>query len=147
VTALRPGDARKAKRDPWALGLHVCRACQGEAVQPIREEFRRLRTFEERHRRLLARLVLILVATLVVDLCGAVAMFLLERHASKTEVVSFGDALFFSTVQLLTVSSQLKNPLTPAGKVVDVFLELWAVIVVAGSAGAIASFFQSGDRP
>lgn len=46
---------------------------------------------------------------------------------------------------LLTVSSQLKNPLTSAGRVVDVALELWAV-VVAGSAGASASFFQSGDR-
>jgi hypothetical protein len=28
---------------------------------------------------------------------------------------------------------------------VDIFLELWAVVVVAGSAGAIASFFQTGD--
>jgi len=48
-------------------------------------------------------------------------------------------------VQLLTVSSQIKNPLTAGGRVVDMLLELWAVIVVAGSAGAIASFFQSGD--
>jgi Ion channel len=115
-------------------------------VELLKDELRRLRTFEERHRRLLARLALILVATLVVDLGGAVAIFLLERHGTDTEVHSFGDAFFFSTVQLLTVSSQLRNPLTPAGKVVDVFLEVWAVIVVAGSAGAIASFFQSGDR-
>ena len=68
-----------------------------------------------------------------------------ERHARGTEVKTFGDALFFSTVQLLTVSSQLKNPLTAAGRVVDIALELWAVIVVAGSAGAIATFFQSSD--
>jgi hypothetical protein len=53
--------------------------------------------------------------------------------------------LFFTTVQLLTVSSQIKNPLTPWGRVVDVVLELWAVVVVAGSAGAIATFFQSAD--
>jgi hypothetical protein len=43
------------------------------------------------------------------------------------------------------VSSQIKNPLTTAGRVVDIFLEVWAVVVVAGSAGAIASFFQTGD--
>jgi hypothetical protein len=30
--------------------------------------------------------------------------------------------------------------------IVDVVLELWAVIIVAGSAGALASFFQSADR-
>jgi hypothetical protein len=29
--------------------------------------------------------------------------------------------------------------------VVDVVLEFWAVIVVAGSAGAVASFFQAAD--
>ena len=112
----------------------------------ISEEIRRLRTFEERHRRLLARLGLVLLATAFVDAVGAVAIYFFERRASGTEVHSFGDALFFCTVQLLTVSSQIRNPLTAAGRVVDIGLEIWAVIVVAGSAGAIASFFQSGDR-
>ena len=58
---------------------------------------------------------------------------------------TIGQALFFSTVQLLTVSSQLRNPVTPLGRVVDVGLQLWAVVVVAGSAGAIAAFFQTAD--
>ena len=102
--------------------------------------------WEDRHRRLIARLVLVLIATLVVDAVASVVVYFVERHAKGTEIVSYGDAVFFTTVQLLTVSSQLKNPLTPAGRVVDVFLELWAVIVVAGSAGALASFFQSADR-
>ena len=34
-------------------------------------------------------------------------------------------------MQLLTVSSQIRNPLTTGGRITDVFLELWAVIVVA----------------
>jgi hypothetical protein len=109
------------------------------------EELDRLLSFEERHRRLLARLALVLGATAVVDLLGSIAMFVFERHARGTELRSFGDAVFFTTVQLLTVSSQIRNPLTAAGRVVDVGLELWAVIVVAGSAGAVASFFQAGD--
>jgi hypothetical protein len=116
-------------------------------VRVIREEIRRLLTFEERHRRLFARLILVFAATALVDLVGAVLFYLFERHTSGTEVTTFGDALFFSTVQLLTVSSQLKNPLTAAGRIVDVVLELWAVVVVAGSAGAIAAFFQSADNP
>jgi hypothetical protein len=99
--------------------------------------------WEERHRRLLARLLLLLAVTLAFDAFGAVAMYLLERHAHGSEIASFGDALFFSTVQLLTVSSQLQNPVTGWGRGVDVVLELWAVIAVAGSAGAVASFFQS----
>lgn len=72
-------------------------------------------------------------------------MYLLERHAKGTDIKTFGQAAFFTTVQLLTVSSQIKNPLTVPGRLIDVALELWAVTAVAGSAGAIATFFQSAD--
>ena len=108
----------------------------------IREELTLIMTWEERHRRLLARLAIVLMATLAIDALGSVLVYLLERGADGTEITSFGDAVFFTTVQLLTVSSQLRNPLTPWGRVVDVLLEVWAVIVVAGSAGAIAAFFS-----
>ena len=114
-------------------------------MSAFREELRRLVSYEQRHRRLLARLAIVVAATAVLDAFGTVVIYLLERHANGSEVHSFGDALFFTTVQLLTVSSQLRNPVTAGGRVVDVALELWAVIVVAGSAGAIAAFFQSGD--
>jgi hypothetical protein len=112
----------------------------------IRDEIRRLTTWEERHRRLISRLGIVLLLTAVVDLAGTLLIYATERHVEGTDIHSMGDALFFTTVQLLTVSSQIKNPLTPAGRFVDVVLEVWAVIVVAGSAGAIASFFQMGDR-
>jgi hypothetical protein len=108
----------------------------------IREELKRLTSWEERHRELLARLAIVVMATIVVDAIGSVLVYFLERGAHGTEISSFGDALFFTTAQLLTVSSQIRNPFTPWGRVVDVFLEVWAVIVVAGSAGAIAAFFS-----
>jgi hypothetical protein len=111
----------------------------------IGEELRRLCTWEERHRRLLARLVLIVLLTAAVDVLGTALVYALERNTRQTDIHSFFDAFFFTTVQLLTVSSQIKNPLTVAGRFVDLFLEVWAVLVVAGSAGAIASFFQTGD--
>ena len=114
-------------------------------MSAISEELTRLGRFEERHRRLFARLALVVAATLVLDAIGTVAVYFLERHAKGSEITSVGDAVFFTTVQLLTVSSQIKNPLTGWGRVVDVVLELWAVLVVAGSAGAIAAFFQKGD--
>jgi Ion channel len=109
------------------------------------DEVGRLTDWQERHRRLLARLVLLLCVTLVLDAVGTVAIYFLERGAKGTEIKTFGDALFFTTVQLLTISSQIKNPLTPGGRVVDVLLELWAVTAVAGSAGALATFFQSSE--
>jgi uncharacterized membrane protein len=114
-------------------------------VQALRDELGRLLAYEEHHRRLVSRLLLIVIATGLVDVVGSVAMYALEHGAHGTEIRTFGQAVFFTTVQLLTVSSQIKNPLTAVGRVVDVALEVWAVVAVAGSAGAVASFFQSCD--
>jgi hypothetical protein len=111
----------------------------------LHDELMRIMTWEERHRRLVGRLLLVLILTLIVDAVGTILVYSFERGVRGGEIRTFGDALFFTTVQLLTVSSQIRNPLTPAGKIVDVLLEVWAVIVVAGSAGAVAAFFQGGD--
>jgi hypothetical protein len=115
-------------------------------VGAIRDELRQLQRYEARHRRLLARLGLVVLVTLAIDLVGAALMFGLERDARGSEVHTFWDAFFFTTVQLLTVSSQIRNPVTTGGRIVDIALEVWAVIVVAGSAGAVASFFQDDPR-
>ena len=111
----------------------------------LHDELMRITTWGERHRRLVGRLLLVLILTLIVDAVGTVLVYSFERGVRGGDIHTFGDALFFTTVQLLTVSSQIRNPLTPAGKLVDVLLEVWAVIVVAGSAGAVAAFFQGGD--
>jgi hypothetical protein len=111
----------------------------------IREELSRLTHWEERHGRLLARLILLVAATLVVDAIGTVLDYHFERHVKGTQITSLFDAFFYTSVQLLTISSSLKNPLTTGGQVVDIALELWGVLAIAGSAGAMASFFSSGD--
>ena len=112
----------------------------------IREELHRTFKWEERHRRLISRIVIALGLTLAVDVVASFLVWVLERNAPATDIHGLGDAFFFSTVQLLTVSSQLRNPLTTAGRIVDVALELWAVVVVASLGGSFASFFTSGDR-
>jgi hypothetical protein len=108
----------------------------------LREELRNLRGWQDHHHRLVARLLLILIGTVIVDVVGTFLVFFAERHARGTDIHTLGDAFFFSTVQLLTVSSQIRNPFTVLGRIVDVALEIWAVLVVAGSAGAFAAFLQ-----
>jgi hypothetical protein len=108
----------------------------------LREELRRVSGWQAHHRRLIGRLLLILVATLLIDAVGTVLVYFAERHARGTDVKTIGDAFFFTTVQLLTVSSQIRNPFTAFGRAVDIALEVWAVLVVAGSAGAFAAFLQ-----
>jgi len=114
-------------------------------VAAIIDELARFVSWGERHRLLLARLSIVVLVTLVVDLLGTVAIYFAERDAPNTEITSFGDALFFTTVQLLTVSSQIRNPFTTWGRIVDVVLEMWGVLVVAGSTGAVAAFFLQAD--
>jgi len=44
----------------------------------------------------------------------------------------------------LTVSSQLKNPISTEARVLDVFLQAYAITAVATLAGSFGSFFRSG---
>jgi hypothetical protein len=111
----------------------------------VLEELRRLVTWGERHRRLMARVTIAFCLSAVVDLTCAALMCSFESGLKGSELHGFGDALFFSTVQILTVSSSLKNPVTHAGQVVDVVLEFWAIFVVTMVAGSFASFFLNGD--
>jgi voltage-gated potassium channel len=111
----------------------------------IRAELDRLMTWEERHRRLVSRIVITLVLTLVVDAIGSVLTWQFERGVKGADIHGLGDAVFFATVQLLTVSSQIKNPLTAVGRLVDIGLEVWALFVITAVAGSFSAFFASGD--
>ena len=107
-----------------------------------REVYRVARAATPTHRRLRDALTAIAVATIGVDLICAVIAFLLERHSKETEIETFGSALFWTTTQLLTVSSQIKNPISTGGRILDVFMEVWAITVIATLAGAMGSFLQ-----
>jgi len=93
------------------------------------------------HRRLRDRLEAVVLATAGIDLVCAVIAYFAERHAAQTEIKTFGDAIFWTTTQLLTVSSQLRNPISPTGRVLDVFMEAYAITVVATLAGSFGAFF------
>ena len=87
-----------------------------------------------------------LLAVGLADVIGTLLMWRFEEDAPRSEIHGVWDAFFFSTVQLLTVSSQMRNPVTTGGRIVDIFLELAAIVLVTGVAGAFASFFFHLDR-
>src|SRR3984893_8149621 len=86
-----------------------------------------LRGTTKTHRRLREHLGTIIVATVGVDLLCAILAFLLERNSPQTEIKTFGSAAFWTTTQLLTVSSQIKNPISTGGRVLDVFMAIWGI--------------------
>lgn len=94
------------------------------------------------HLHLRERLTTLFVSSLVIDLLAAVAIYFLERGKTQTGIHTFGDALFWTSGQLLTVSSQMPNPVTTGGKIIDLVLEFWAITAVTAGAGSFGAFFH-----
>jgi hypothetical protein len=93
------------------------------------------------HHTLRNRIAGIVMVSAVVDVLAGMAAWHFEH--GKGEITTLWNALFWTTTQMLTVSSQFPNPLTTGGKLLDVALQVYAVTVVTSVAGAFASFFHA----
>lgn len=69
-------------------------------------------------------------------------MCLFEQGEKGSDIHSVFQSFFWVTTQLLTVSSQMPNPVTTGGRIVDIFLQVWAITVVATVAASFAAFLQ-----
>jgi hypothetical protein len=94
------------------------------------------------HQHLRSRLAFIIVASVVLDAVASVLVFVFERHADGTQITTLGDSLFWTSTQLLTVSSQLPNPISTPARVLDVLLQAYAISIVAMLAGSFGAFFH-----
>jgi hypothetical protein len=101
-----------------------------------------LRAETPTHRRYRDHLTMIVVVTIGVDILCTVLAYLLERHAAGTEIHTLGSAFFWTSTQLLTVSSQMRDPISFGGRALDIFMEAYAISVVATLAGATGAFIQ-----
>src|SRR5579862_3641993 len=109
----------------------------GEAATEVRDV---LRAETPTHGRLRDRLVAIALVTVGVDVICAVLAFIFEHHQKQTQIKSHGSALFWTTTQMLTVSSNLQNPISFAGRVLDVGMEIYAITVIGSLAAALGAF-------
>jgi hypothetical protein len=107
-----------------------------------REVLRVARGTTPSHQHLRSRLVFLFAATVVLDAVASVLILLFERHAVGTGITTLGDSIFWTSTQLLTVSSQLPNPISTPARVLDVFLQAYAISVVAMLAGSFGAFFH-----
>jgi hypothetical protein len=95
------------------------------------------------HRFLRWRLMFLIVGTLLLDAVATVLMYLLEHDEDASGFHDWDGALFWVSAQLTTVSSQMPNPVTGAGRVLDIVLEVWAITVAATLAASLAAFFRA----
>src|SRR5919202_5668758 len=91
------------------------------------------------HRVLRSRLAVLLGTTLALDAVGTILMYLLEHDHRGSGFDDVGGALFWVSAQLTTVSSQLPNPVTTAGRVIDIVFELWSIPVAEPLAAPLAA--------
>jgi hypothetical protein len=108
----------------------------------VREIHRIFRGASDPHRHLRERLLAVGAVTVVVDVICAVIAYFLERNGHQTEIHTLWGAFFWTSTQLLTVSSQLKNPVTTGGQILDILMEMYAITVVATLAGSFGTFFN-----
>ena len=94
------------------------------------------------HDHLRERLVALIIGTRTLDAVASACIYFLERHAHRSEIHTLGSAIFWVTCQLLTVSSNLPNPVSAGARVVDVGLEIWAISAVGYLAGSMGAFFH-----
>lgn len=108
----------------------------------LRDELRMVwRGASHTHRVLRSRLAFLVVGTVALDAVGTVLMYAFEHARPTSGFHDLGGALFWVSAQLTTVSSQMPNPVTTPGRVLDILLEVWAVSVVATLAASLATFF------
>ena len=107
-----------------------------------REAIKVARAATPTHGLLRSRIAFTFAVTLVLDVVASALIFLFERHAAGTHITTFGDSVFWTSTQLLTVSSQLPNPISTPARVLDVFLQAYAISVVAVLAGSFGAFFH-----
>lgn len=127
-----------------ASGPARTRQRHGRPLRPwesIRRELRLvLRGASPTHSRLRNRLGFLFVATLGLDVVATVLMYLFEHSRPDSGFDDLGGAFFWVSAQLTTVSSQMPNPVSTPGRILDILLEIWAVSVVATMAAVLASF-------
>jgi hypothetical protein len=128
------GGDRRASDTP-----RMSRAVRRDQVREIHDV---VRAATPTHARLRTRVGFVVLTTVLLDAVASVLILLFERHAPGTEITNIGDAVFWTSTQLLTVSSQLRNPISAPARVLDVFLQAYAISVVAVLAGSFGAFFH-----
>ena len=78
--------------------------------------------------------------TLLVLLLGAAGIYAFERDAEPTMVDSYGDALWWTAMLLTTIGSDYW-PRSPEGRLLTLFLSLYALGILGYITASLASFF------
>ena len=100
-----------------------------------------LRAKTRAHRHLRNRLLALFVVTVVMTLLFALGMFLIERNARGSDIHSYATAVYWSTAQLLTYGSSLSDPVTNAGRILEITMDVYGLVVIGTLTASIGAYF------
>jgi|SRR5271170_3589915 len=92
------------------------------------------------NKRIIRRLAILFLATVLATLLCGLVIYLLERHVHDSDIHSYGLALFWSSSQLLTLGSSLE-PVTVPGRILTVAMDVYAVVVIGTISGTLGAYF------
>ena len=99
-------------------------------------------------KRVFSRHSLIWIGPFALAIVGFAAVYVMqaEKQADKASIDSFGDAVWWALVTMMTVGYGESYPITTAGKVAAGFLMITGVAVVGWLTAALASTFVENDE-
>jgi hypothetical protein len=103
---------------------------------------RRLREPRSANELLVTRLTVLAMVTVILVIAGSYVFYRLERSAPGSEVTTYGDALFWTSSQISTISSSLANPISTGGRIFAVITDLASIAVVSLLFGSIAQHIR-----
>ena len=103
----------------------------------VRHVLRALREPRSANELLLARLTVLVVLTVILNSRTPSCSIGSKRNAPGSEVTA-GDALFWTSSQITTISSSLANPISTGGRILAVLTDLVSIAMVSLLFGTIA---------
>lgn len=86
----------------------------------------------------------VLLTTVVVVTLGSAGVLVVERTAGRSNIKSYGDALWYVTGVVTTIGNEL-YPVTAEGRILAAILMVYGVGVFGYIAGTLASYFVKAD--
>jgi len=71
----------------------------------------------------------------------ALGMYLLEHNERGADIHSYATAVYWSTAQLLTYGSSLSDPVTHGGRILEIMMDVYVLVVIGPLTASIGAYF------
>jgi hypothetical protein len=71
----------------------------------------------------------------------ALGMYLIERNAQGADIHSYATAVYWITAQLLTYGSSLSDPVTHGGRILEIMMDVYGLVVIGTLTASIGAYF------